>query len=797
MSESIVAFPIQEISAALLAQLETGPRARILAQSIQDALPDSAVAIFVVEEGETPSWSIKAVAGDLSVDTHPIPLDSGTLGAVAAERAILQYRGTQLSREDYAHLDIRQSIIGLTCLPLQIEDRLIGCIELVSFSHLPGEPALESLAEIAALAAVAIAGAMAYAVERDAGLASVMRLTQLYDIERVFSASLEMETLLPVICEKIADLIRAQAVNLWMVDKDDLILMRQAGEDAAASEGDRQTAGGGVAGDVSESGEAVLLQADDPVLAARNAAWPDSPIGSLIAAPLLDGQNLVGVLEAIRSERDTPLTDEDLFVLTQVAASAAQALHNSSLLLAERKIEVLQTLVTVGQEIGSTLNQERVLQAIVNQPQLVIPYHRAALALEQRNRLTIQAVSGLTKVDTSEPSVEKLQEVLRWAAGLNTEIHVSMHDDEISDERPETSEKFRRYFEATGSRGFYAMPLSDDEGQLGILSFESPDPDFLTDLHIEVIKILASQATLALRNASLYREVPFIGILEPLIEKKRRFMAIDKKRRTVWVGGIAAAILFLTTVPIPMRISGGASVAAAQTESVRAEEDGVVERVLVHEGQRVAPGTPLLQMVDWEQRAAVAAAQARYNNAMARMAQDLVGNDATAAGQQQLEAEYLRAELNRDTELLAHASVRSHIDGLVATPQVEDLAGRKVSTGDAMMDLIRTSDATVDLAVPESDVSLLRAGDPASIKLESFPARTFSGTVTVISPTAQVVGDSRFFFARVAIANPDGSLRPGMQGFGKVRAGMRPFGYVLFRDPAVWVWQKLWDWFGW
>ena len=272
-------------------------------------------------------------------------------------------------------------------------------------------------------------------------------------------------------------------------------------------------------------------------------------VGSLMAAPVIDGENLVGVIEAIRFEEDPPFTDDDLFVLTQVASSAAQALHNSSLLQAERKIEILQTLVSVGQEISSTLNQDRVLHAIVNQPQLVIPYDRAAIALEERNRLTIKAISGVTKLDTSEPGAQKLRDMLRWAAGLDAEIHVTMRDDAISEERPETREKFKRYFEETGYRGFYAIPLADDQGRLGMLSFDSTDPDFLTELHIEVIKLLSSQATLALRNASLYKEVPFIGILEPLMEKKRRFMAVDRQRRTLMVAGATAVLMALVTVP--------------------------------------------------------------------------------------------------------------------------------------------------------------------------------------------------------------------------------------------------------
>lgn len=798
MSHPAAVFPFAELPSALLSELEIGPRARLVAASVAEMVPDSAVVVFTIEDSQAPMWTARATAGEITVEGGPLALESGTLGAVAEERAILRFGVDDLNRSDFAHLDVRQNLTALSYVPLLHGEQLFGCIEIVSFAAPPSEEVLEQIGEIAGLAAIAFAGALAYASERNAGLASVMRLTQLYDIEKVFNATLEMDSLLPIICEKVGDLIHAAAVNLWMVDRDDLLLVQQAGDDPGAQAGERQSGpAGGIAGQVGESGDPLLLQAGDEALIARNARAGDLRAGSLIAAPLMDGESLVGVLEVIRFEGAAPFDDDDLFVLTQVAASAAQALHNSSLLQAERKIEVLQTLVSVGQEIGSTLNLERVLQAIVNQPQLVIPYERAAIALEQRGRLTIQAISGVRKIDTGDPAIQQLTDVLRWTAGLQTEIHVTQHDEEIDDPRPETREKFRRYFDATGSRGFYAIPLTDEEGSLGVLSFESPDPDFLTDLHLEVIKILASQATLALRNASLYKEVPFIGLLEPLIEKKRRFMALERRRRAVRLGVLAAVILILVLAPIPLRVAGTAQVAPDQTQYVRAEEDGVVQAVYVHEGDRVTPGKPLAQMADWNQRAAVDTLQARYNTAMAQAAQSLVSNNPTLAGQRQLEATYLRGELTRATEELSRATLRAQIAGVVATPYVEDLAGRKLSLGDPIMELVSTESVSVDVAVPERDVSLLRVGDAARVKLESFPTRTFSGQVGVVSPASQVVGDDRSFYARISVPNADGRLRAGMQGYGKIRTGLRPLGYVLFRDPALWVWAKLWGWFGW
>ncbi|WP_433983815.1 GAF domain-containing protein [Tunturiibacter empetritectus] len=456
MNDPAGASLLERFSISLLGELESGPRARILSLGISDLLPGSSILVYLLDNKKL-AWMLKAAVGEVSVDRRGIPFDSGGLGAVATERTILQFSAEDLSREDFAHLDIRQSFSSLTYIPVLLQEELLGCVEIVSFSEPPTEAVLETVVEMTDSAAVAFGAALIYELERNAGLSSVLRLTQLYDIEKVFNATLEMQELLPVICSKVQDLVGATVVNLWMVDQDDLMLIQQAGEDSAAGVGDRQVAGGGIVGDVGENGETVLLQGDDDALQQRNLR-STAAASSLMAAPLVKDENLTGVLEVVSYDPEFLFSDDDLFTLTQVAESAAQALHNSSLLQAERKIEILQTLVSVSQEITSTLNLQRVLQAIVNQPQLVIPYERAAIALEQRNRVTVQAISGVTKLDLSNPEVASLNGLLSWVAGLETEVYVTQHEEEISDTRPETREKFRRYFETTGLAQFLCHP---------------------------------------------------------------------------------------------------------------------------------------------------------------------------------------------------------------------------------------------------------------------------------------------------------------------------------------------------
>jgi RND family efflux transporter MFP subunit len=465
--------------------------------------------------------------------------------------------------------------------------------------------------------------------------------------------------------------------------------------------------------------------------------------------------------------------------------------------MAERKVEILETLVTVSHEITSTLNLERMLQTIVSAPQAVIPYERAAIALEQRGRFKLSAVTGVTQVNTDAPEIAPLNSVLQWAALAEEIVNVRQHSDEIDTDREETRAKFKQYFAESGMRGFYALPLNDDTGRVGILSLESSDPDFLLPVHIEMLQVLASQATVALRNAQMYKEVPFISVLEPVLQRKRKFMAMKKTRRMVILIAAAAALIFLVTFPLPLRLDGDATVGPGHRAQIQPEFEGVISRVLVHEGESVKRGQVLAEMDAWDRRSAVAAADAKYQSALLQVNHALAANDGAEAGVQRVQADYWKGEVARAQELLGRARLRTPIDGIVSTPHIDTFVGRRLQFGDAFAEVVDTSDAIVDVAIDAADVSQLRAGQNAAIKLNSYPTRTFRGTVAVISPKADSQGESRVFFARVNVANSDGVIRTGMEGRGKISSGWRTSGYVLFRKPAIWMYSRIWNWFGW
>ena len=791
------AVPIAEFAAALLAERELAPRARLIAEQIAPMFPGSAVVLYIIEEQDAPAWTSKATNGEIELQEPQIEFGHGTLGRLAESREAFILAGKELPREDYAHLNVRRTVASLGYWPIVLDELLLGAVEIISYERPITKTALESLSELGGVAAMALAAALTYEQERNESLGSITRLTQMYDLEKAFHSSLDMQELVPIIAAKIQEILNVQAVNVWMVeDKDTLLLMGQAGRDPANELGARQHTGEGVAAAVSESAEALLIEAaDDERLAQRNAGVEEGAAFSLMAAPLSENEAVTGVVEVVNKLNGTPLEEDDLFALTTMCDAAAGALHNASMFQAERKVEILNTLVKVSQEITSTLHLDRVLHAVVNTTQAAIPFERAAVALEQRGKHKLMAVSGMEQIISGDPDVKRLDDLLYWVS-MQDELFVVQKDEDIIAPSPEVEEKFKTYFSESGVRGFFAAPLADDLGRIGTLSFESSDPEFLNAAHFEMIRVLSGQVTVALRNAEMYKEVPFIGILEPILKEKQKFLRLEKGRRISRLAIAAAVAIFLVAVPLPMRVDGVAAVLPVHMAQIQPEVEGVVRQVYVREGQHVNKGDVLADLEDWNYRATLDQAQAKYQTSLAEMNRALAGNDGGTAGVQRAQADFWGAEVQRDRQRLEHTHLRSPIDGTVATPHVEDLTGKHLDAGDLFAQVVDSSAVIVDVALDEGDVPLAKAGASASVKLDGFPARTFRGKVTVVSPKSEAQGDTRVFFARVAVPNPQNLIRTGMQGRGKVFAGWHPAGFVLLRGPALWLWAKLWSWFG-
>ncbi|MGC2400093.1 MAG: GAF domain-containing protein [Acidobacteriaceae bacterium] len=793
-----------ELAQSLLGLQEVGARAEVLANAVRQVLPGSACVLYGLRTTTTSaSWVALGASDEVSGGGQSIPADAPLFAALLRSPQPVVYSASQLAREDYAHIHVLRTVRSIGYLPLLREGELAGAFEIVSFADALTEDALQPLKGLAEVAATALGSAEQYEQQRQNLLDSIHRLTQLYDLEKSLNETLDFEPLLELIPDKVAGMLPCQAIHLWLFDGSRLRIVSSWGEDATAQAGTVEEVGEGYVADMAEEGVPLLISdPEDSRLAIRNArGGAGQPITSALLVPLIEhaadgGDSELGVLEAVNKAGSGPFNEDDLFFMETISETVASALKNASLMYAEKKLEILQALVQVSSEITSTLRLDRLLRIIVNNPQAVLPFERCSIALDHRGRLQLKAISGMENISVGDAQVERLRELLQWLSGYDRQLLVRQHGEEPETEDAKASAAVGKHFAASGYRALYALPLSDDEGRVGLLLYESSDADFLDQAHIEMIKVLAGQTTVAIRNALLYREVPLINLLAPVFQRKQAFLRSERKRQGVILGGIAAAILLLIFCPLPLRIGGTAVVAPESIVTLAAPVEGNIAQVYAREGQHVRRGEVVAAMDDWAWRNQLAAARAKYDAAMLAMQGDLARHSALA-GEDRTQADLLRAEMERARLRIANGQLRSPIDGVVMTPNLQNAIGEHLDAGAAFAEVLDLSTARIHIGVDQQDAYLIKPGQQVAIKLDSFPAETRHGQVFSVSPEAQAEGNSRVFYAHVLLPNGNGELRTGMDGRAKIFAGYRPAGFVLLRTPALWLWEKLWDWIGW
>jgi HlyD family secretion protein len=168
-------------------------------------------------------------------------------------------------------------------------------------------------------------------------------------------------------------------------------------------------------------------------------------------------------------------------------------------------------------------------------------------------------------------------------------------------------------------------------------------------------------------------------------------------------------------------------------------------------------------VADGPQPAEKAAAQAQLDAANAQVDAATRAADAATA-----QASAARAALATIDSQIAQLTISSPIDGIVLTRAVEP--GEYAAPGAGLMVVGDLTTLTITVYVPEDRLSAVSLGQAARVNIDSSD-QTFTGTVSHIAEQAEFTPrnvqtpegrKSTVFAVKLAVANPDGTLKPGM-----------------------------------
>ena len=189
---------------------------------------------------------------------------------------------------------------------------------------------------------------------------SVMELGVFHDVAKALTSSLNLDSILQTILEKMAAHFHPDNWSLLMVDeaKDELYFAIAVGEAAQSLKNLRLKVGEGIAGWVARHGEPLIVPDvyTDPRFAKRIDEMTKWQTRSIICLPLKSRQRVLGVIQLINCSMET-LGDNELFFLQALSDYAAIAIDNA------RAVEKIQEL-TITDDVTGLYNARHLYKTL-------------------------------------------------------------------------------------------------------------------------------------------------------------------------------------------------------------------------------------------------------------------------------------------------------------------------------------------------------------------------------------------------------------------------------------------------
>jgi GAF domain-containing protein/DNA-binding response OmpR family regulator len=437
------------------------------------------------------------------------PGDKGPTGHIIQTQKTLLFNedADQSTRElgatNVADDDKPQSWLGV---PMIAGDDVVGVISLQNIEHenAYSESDVSLLTTIASSLAVALQNAQLFEetnrllneTEQRAGeLAAISKVSQ------ALVAETELDNLIQLIGSQTRDTFNADIAYLALLDLQTSLIQFPY---SCGEEFEPLKLGKGLTSKVIQSGEPLLINKD---IEERRKELGTSLVGkeslSYLGVPIQSGKDAIGVLSVQSTTEEGVFDDDDMRLLTTIAANAGAAIHTAQLHAeTQRRAREMATLAEIGNDIAASRDLEPVLEKIAAHAKEILRVRDIAIYLRDGDSLYVPVALGtyteeikaqLTNLGqgiTGNIAQTGVAELINYPARDPRVVHV-----------PGTPEEDDEH------EAMMVAPLTSHDRVIGVVSvwrphsdklFSQPDLDFLISV--------ARQTSIAIESARLYLE---------------------------------------------------------------------------------------------------------------------------------------------------------------------------------------------------------------------------------------------------------------------------------------------------
>ncbi|MEI7846230.1 MAG: GAF domain-containing protein, partial [Chloroflexota bacterium] len=230
----------------------------------------------------------------------------------------------------------------------------------------------------------------------------------------------------------------------------------------------------------------------------RQATGGRLPVSSLIMPIMTTGNNW-GILVLDNFNTPAAFRTEDEAILLSLCQQVALSLENVHLMQAsQERAGQLQALNSVAATLTANLQREELLSTLLDRMASIIPYDTAILWLRQENKMVVKDARGFDDNEERKGLSVQVDESVLLNEMTRTGQAIVVND--VRNDPRFTSLNQPRYLDWMG------IPLMAKGQVIGVLALEKTEAYFYSNDLMQLSATFASQATVAIDNATLFEE---------------------------------------------------------------------------------------------------------------------------------------------------------------------------------------------------------------------------------------------------------------------------------------------------
>lgn len=324
-------------------------------------------------------------------------------------------------------------------------------------------------------------------------------LTTLNNLALDISTTHEFSCLLQKIVERAAQLLNTQGSALYLCNSEteELKLAAEICSRPVSHVERVSKIGEDVAGWVATRGQPIIVNDYHTWEGRARDLEVDQLYRAILSAPLSWQGELLGVLQVMHESISRRFDQADLDLLTLFANQASVAFENAHLLQVERKRRlVAENLGKFTAELASTLELEKVLEAILSHLEEVVPFDSSTIFLLDGSDLRVVAARGFP---TEQEMIGK-----RYTGEEVLCRHIHRTGKPLVLQDAQADPRFKKWENTYHIHGWMGVPLIVRGEVIGYITLDSCSVNAYNEVDAVHAETFANQAAIAIENARLY-----------------------------------------------------------------------------------------------------------------------------------------------------------------------------------------------------------------------------------------------------------------------------------------------------